>query len=63
MEIIVHEGLKIFGAMKMMFNIRSAGSGVKRNLYERVVVPTLMYAAETYGLRLNERHKLDVKKN
>ena len=33
---------------------------VKRKLYEGVVVPTALYGSETWGLREEERRKLDV---
>ena len=32
----------------------------KRELYERVVVPTVMYGSEAWGLGVEERRKLDV---
>ena len=42
----VAEGLKTFGAMKSMFNVRSVSLSVKRQLYEKVVMPTGTYRAE-----------------
>ena len=32
----------------------------KRVLYERMVVPTTVYGAETWRMRVDERHKLGV---
>ena len=34
-------GLKAFGAMMIMLNVRSVGIDVKKELYGRVVVPTV----------------------
>ena len=35
-------------------------SGVKRELYERIVVPPVIYGSESWGMRVEERNKLDV---
>ena len=43
----VGEVLEAFGASKIMFNVRSVSLGVKRKLYERMVLPTVTYGAET----------------
>ena len=56
----VHEGVKAFGAMARVWNERSVSIGVKRDLYERIVVPTVMYGSESWGMRVEERNKLDV---
>ena len=56
----VGEGMKTFGAMKRLWNVRSVNVRAKRELYERVVVPTVMYGSEAWGLRVKERRKLDV---
>ena len=45
----VSEGMKTFGAMKRMWKGRSVTVGVKRDLYERIVVPTVMYGSESWG--------------
>ena len=34
--------------------------GVKRELYERVVVPTVTYGGETWGAKMDEINKLYV---
>ena len=39
---------------------RSVTLGVKRELYERIVMQTVMYGSESWGMRLEERNKLDV---
>ena len=46
-----------------MFNVTSASLGVKRELLEKVVVPTAMYESETWGMRLKVSRHLDVIKN
>ena len=33
---------------------------VKKVLYEKVVVPTVMYGSESWGMKVNERQKLNV---
>ena len=33
---------------------------MKTELYERVVIPTVTYAAQTLPMRIDERRKLDV---
>ena len=53
----VGEGLKIFGAMKIMFNPRSVSLGVKRKFFERLQVSPIMYGVETWGVRMDEKHK------
>ena len=50
----VGETLTIFDAMKMMFNVRSISLGVKAALYERVVVPTVTFGAEMWGMRMDD---------
>ena len=56
----VGEGLETFGVIKM-FNIRSVSLGVKREYYERVVVSTVTYETESWGMHeVPERRKLDV---
>lgn len=43
----VGDGLRALGAMKMMFNVESVSFGMKRALYEILIVPTVIYGAET----------------
>ena len=33
---------------------------VKKELYERIVVPTVMYRSETLGMKREKKNKLDV---
>lgn len=57
----VGEGLETFGAMKMLYNVMIVGLGVKRKFY-KVVVATVIYGAETLGMRIriDERREPDV---
>ena len=50
----------MFEAMKRLWIVRSVNFKAIRELYERVVVPTVMYGSEAWGLRVEERRKLDV---
>ena len=56
----VNEGCKALGALKKVMNGRSVSMGVKRSLYQSVVMPTVLYGAETWGTRVAERRKVDV---
>ena len=44
-----------------MFNIRSVSLGVKNELCERVVAPTLTYGVEILGMRMDDRLYLDIR--
>ena len=56
----VGEAGKVMGGMKKVWKNRDLGMGVKRRLYESVVVPTALYAAETWGMKTADRQRLDV---
>ena len=56
----VNEGCKVFGAVKGVMKNRGLGMNVKRVLYEKVVVPTVMYGSEVWGMKVAERQKLNV---
>ena len=43
----VNEGCKVLGALKGVMNNRGVGMNVKIVLYEKVVVPTVMYGSES----------------
>ena len=43
-----------------MLSYRRLGIKAKKCLYERVIVPTAFYGAETWGMRSAERRKLNV---
>ena len=44
----VNEGAKVSGALSKVWRVRSLGINVKRMMYERIVVPTVLYRAETW---------------
>ena len=50
----------MLGALKGVMKNRGLGMNVKKVLYERVVVPTVMYGSESWGMKVNERQKLNV---
>ena len=56
----VNEGCKVLGAMKGVMKYRGLGMNVKKVLYEKVVVPTVMYSSESWGMKVTERQKLSV---
>ena len=43
-----------------MCNVRSVNLDVEREMSERVVVLTVTYGVETWGMRKRERHTRDV---
>ena len=55
----VNEGCKVLDALKGVMKNRGLGMNVKV-LYEKVVVPTVMYGLESWGMKVNEREKLNV---
>ena len=57
----VGEGMRTFGAMKRLWIVIIMNVRAKRKLYERVVVLTVMYGLEAWGLRgVEQRRKLDL---
>ena len=56
----VNEGCKVLGALKGVIKKRGLGMKVKKVLYEKVVVPTVMYGSESWGMKVTERQKLNV---
>ena len=56
----VKEGCKVLGAMKGVMNCRGLGMNVKKVLYEKVIVPTVTYGSECWGMKVSERQKLNV---
>ena len=51
----VNEGCKALGALKGVMKNRGLGMNVKKVLYEKVVVPTVMYGSEAWGTKVTER--------
>ena len=56
----VSEGCKMLGAVNGVMKNRGLGMNVKRVLYERVIVPTVTYGSELWGMKERERRKLNV---
>ena len=50
----VNEGCKVLSALKGVMKNRGLGMNVKKVLYERVVVPTVMYGSESWGMKVTE---------
>ena len=55
----VDKGLKTTD-MKKMCNVRSLHLSVKRKLYETSIIPTVMHTTDTWSMREQEQHILDV---
>ena len=56
----IGRGFQAWGMLNSVVKCRSLGVGAKRRLYEGVVVPTVLYGAETWNMRVEERRKLNV---
>ena len=54
------EGCKVLGALKSVMRCRTLEMEAKRGLYKVVVLPTVLYGAETWGVRAEERRRLNV---
>ena len=48
-KINVTESLKTSGKLNMIFIARRVSLCVKRDFFERVIIPTVTYGAETWG--------------
>ena len=48
----VNEGCKVLGALKGVMMNRGLGMNVKKVLYEKVVVPTVMHGSELWGMKV-----------
>ena len=55
-----NKGWKVLGVLKGVMKNRGLGMSVKKVLYEKVVVPTVMYGSESWGMKVIERQKLNV---
>ena len=56
----VNEGCKVLGALKGVMKNRGLGMNVKKVLDEKVVVLTIVYGSESWGMKVTERQKLNV---
>ena len=50
----------MLGVVRSILKGRTMCWGVKKTLYQLVIVPTVTYGAETWGLRETERRRLNV---
>ena len=50
----VNEGCKVLGALRGVMKNRGLGMNVKKGLYEKVFVPTVMYGSESWGMKVTE---------
>ena len=56
----MNEGYEAWGAPKSVLNNRGLWKTAKKCLFEEVIVPTALYAAEACGMRSDERRKVNV---
>ena len=58
----VNGGCKVLGVLKGVMKNRGLGMNVKKVLFEKVkvVVLTVMYGSESWGMKVTERQKLNV---
>ena len=55
----VNVGCKVLGSLKGVIKNRGLGMNVKKILFEKVVVLTVMYGSESWGMKVAERQKLN----
>ncbi|KAG0420486.1 hypothetical protein EQH57_0124, partial [Dictyocoela roeselum] len=56
----VKEVCKVLCALKTIMICRTLGMETKRGLNEGVIVPTVLYGTETWGVKAEERRRLNV---
>ena len=54
------EGYRAWGALKSVLSNGGLGIKTKKCLYEGVIVPTALYGSEAWGMRNDERRKVNV---
>ena len=57
---IVKEGSRALGGVKEVWKKGGMTMGMKRRIYESVVIPKVMYGSEVWGLNAKERYSLEV---
>ena len=50
----VNEGCKVLGALKGVMKNRGLGMNIKKVLYEKVAVPTVIYRSGSWGMKVTE---------
>ena len=56
----VKEAGKVLGGLNRLFECKALGMGVKKMLYEGIVVPTALYGAETWNMGVADKKRLNV---
>ena len=56
----VNEGCKVLGTFKGVMKNRGLRMNVKKVVYVKVVMPTVMYGSESLSMKVMERQKLNV---
>ena len=56
----VLEGRKVWGTMAELWKENMISREVKLGLYERVVIPTMVYGSKAWSLSAQERRKIEV---
>ena len=56
----MNEGYRAWGALKSVLSNKGLGIKAKKCLYEGVIVPTALHGAEAWGMRSDERRKVNV---
>ena len=56
----MNEGHRAYGLLKSVLSNRGLGIKGKKCLYEGVIVPTELYGAEAWSMRIDERKKVNV---
>ena len=56
----MNEWYRAWGALKSVLSNRGLGIKAKKCLYEEVIVKTVLYGAEAWGMRSAERRKVNV---
>ena len=54
------EGRKVCGTMTALWKENMISIEVKRELYERIAIPTVVYVSKTWALSAHERRKIEV---
>ena len=56
----MNEGYRAWVVLKSVLSNRGLGIKAKKCLYEGVIVPTVLYGAEAWGMRSAERSKVNI---
>ena len=56
----MNEGTGVENAVNRLWKVRGLGVGVKIMVYERIVVPSVLYGADSWGLQENDKTRWNV---